>query len=866
MRLWPALVWLALLVAALAGVMDWRSGELRFGVDTRPRALLDAADPDVLALDAANLEFENETRWLLALPTRSLDPVQLGPQVIAIHESLARLPDIQQVDSLASASLFEAAADGIDTRTVVERLDETPVHTLLDRARQNPFLRNRLISGNGEWLAWALTISPQSAGQELALAESIREALVPLGHDADAQLTGASLIEAASGSALLDSLQQLMPRLLVVSTLLVLLLARRLYTALFCAAVLCATLAWSGAIVAGQRMDLNLVTALLPPLLVSLSVGYGLYAARSGSGGLGLAALTTGAGFLALALTPVPAVQQFAVLAALGTGFVWLNCQLLLKILPRSAAERRGTDRLQRRVVAMLARLHRSHRRRILALGALIAVFAGLGIPHLRAGTELAASLPPDDPLRTQFETLNQAFDGLQGFQIVIQSPTEGAMLEPAALHAIDQLDRWLEAQADISDSESVTDTLKILTASFGEPDQASALPTSADAALQYLWLGAGSSVSHLINQDYSQVNLQVRTHLVDTAALSALRNQVDARLQRLPPEWDARVTGDTIVLADTINTIAEGQLPSIAAALLAIYIGLAVMFTSASAGALALIPNVLPILMYFGALGYGGISLSPATSLVACIVIGLAVDNTIHYFTSFNRYAHATGSESQATRLALASVLGPASTTTAILCAGFAMLALDPLPEQARFGLLAAATLACAWLNDLLLTPALASGLRVVTLWDLLRLDLGEAPERELPLMHGLTSRQAKILALMLDSRELRAGEALMHEGETGDEFYMVLEGQLQASVARDGETRVLGTVERGALIGEAGFLGQARTASVAALTDCRVLRTDAESLERLRGRYPRIAAIVYRNLHRSLAQRFAANIQLIR
>ena len=516
MRLWPALVWLALLIAALAGVMDWRSGELRIGVDTRPRALLDAADPDVLALDAANREFENETRWLLALPTRSLDNDQLGQQIVAIHEALARLPNIQQVESLASASLFEAAAEGIDTRTVVERLDEAPVHTLLIQARENPFLRNRLISSDGQWLAWALTIPAQSAGRELALAASIRDALVPLGHDTEAQITGASLIEAASGAALLESLQQLMPRLLLVSTLLVLLLARRLYTALFCAAVLCATLAWSGAIVAGQRLDLNLVTALLPPLLVSLSVGYGLYAARSGSGGLGLAALTTGAGFLALALTPVPAVQQFAVLAALGTGFVWLNCQLLLKVLPRSAAERRGTDRLQRRVVAVLARLHRSHRRRILALGALIAVFAGLGIPHLRAGTELAASLPPESPLRTQFETMNQAFDGLQGFQIVVKSEVEGAILEPAALHAIDQLDRWLEAQPDISDSESVTDTLKILTASFGEPDQSSALPTSADVNLTLYNLACACSLAGRLEKALEALDASVEAGFKD--------------------------------------------------------------------------------------------------------------------------------------------------------------------------------------------------------------------------------------------------------------------------------------------------------------------------------------------------------------
>ena len=83
---------------------------------------------------------------------------------------------------------------------------------------------------------------------------------------------------------------------------------------------------------------------------------------------------------------------------------------------------------------------------------------------------------------------------------------------------------------------------------------------------------------------------------------------------------------------------------------------------------------------------------------------------------------------------------------------------------------------------------------------------------------------------------------------------------------MAREDGYKALGNAERGALLGEAGFLGQARTATVTARRNCRLLCMNAEALDRLRRRFPGIAAVVSRNLHRSLAERFAANVQLIR
>lgn len=866
MRVAAGLIWFALVGGALWQLFDG-DGQLRLQIDTRPLALVAPDDPRIAEQQRAADEYRLDAKWLVALPSRAMGSDEFEQRLYAIHGELGTVAEVLSVDSLATAPMLSINEDGIDSRALAERLYDEELSTLLQRAADDPNLGGQLISRDASWIGFGVTLLPEHRERALAVADALRASVHRVVPGAEVRVTGASLLEAASSEAMLGSLKDLMPRLIIVSGLLLLLLVRRLFVALFCAATAFATLSWTGAMLVGAGLDLNLVTALLPPLLLSLAIGYGLYAVGDEQGnGLGVAALTTAAGFLALMLTPVRAVQEFAVASAIGAALVWACCQLLLRASPPAASAPRAPSALRRRTVAWLARLHQRHRRHLLAGGAVVAVIAIAGIPRIEVGTAFAGNLPPASTVRSDYQTLNQALGGLQRLHIELDTGADDGILEPANMHAIDRLSLWLASQPDIAGVDSISGTLVLLTRAYGDPDSGSRLPPTASAAKQYLWLGAGGATRHQVDQSFAKANLTVRTALSNTTEVAALRDRIAARLASLPPEIRTTIYGDTVLLSDTVDAIAGGQGLTLGAALLAIFIGLSIMFTSLRGGLVALVPNVLPILVYFGALGYGGIPLSPATSLVACIVIGLAVDNTIHYFSAFNRYAHETGSERTATRRALAAVLGPATVTTAILCTGFALLALDPLPDQARFGLLAAATLACAWLNDLFLTPALASTIRIVTLWDLLQINLGEAPEKTLPLMNGLTRRQARTLALLLERRDLASGEVLMAEGETGDDFFLVVDGELEAGVDRDDGYKALGTATRGALLGEAGFLGQARTATVTASGDCRLLCMNAETLDRLRKRFPGLAAVVYRNLHRSLAERFAANVQLIR
>jgi len=290
------------------------------------------------------------------------------------------------------------------------------------------------------------------------------------------------------------------------------------------------------------------------------------------------------------------------------------------------------------------------------------------------------------------------------------------------------------------------------------------------------------------------------------------------------------------------------------------------VLFTSLRVGMLALVPNALPVLFYFGLLGLTGITLNSTTGLVACLVLGIAVDDTIHFLARFNEDAKRLADETKGVGEALRSVGRPVTYTTVALCAGFLVLTTSNFENQVQFGALAATTLAFAWLVDVTFTPALATRMHIVNLFDVLTLDLGEDPHLSIPLFRGLRKTQARITALMASIVEFPAGHRIFGEGESGSEMYVVIEGELAVSVSKESGTVRFGTFSRGDVIGEVGLFHGERTADVTAETDVRLLRLTRDHLERIRRRYPRTGAQLYSNLSEILAGRVATSTARVR
>jgi hypothetical protein len=209
-------------------------------------------------------------------------------------------------------------------------------------------------------------------------------------------------------------------------------------------------------------------------------------------------------------------------------------------------------------------------------------------------------------------------------------------------------------------------------------------------------------------------------------------------------------------------------------------------------------------------------VPLNIATSVVGPLALGFALNDTLHYFVRFAFEARRLADEQAATVRALVTVGRPMTYSTLAVCAAFVALVGSSLDTLSWLGITASAALALAWLCDFLLTPALCVGIRVVTLWDTLLLDLGAAASVD-SAARGSLHIQCRIFAQMAGCSGSKRAGALARR-RVGREMYLVIDGLLEASVETPMGRVVLGRFKRGDLLGEVGFYTARRSASLGA------------------------------------------------
>ena len=374
------------------------------------------------------------------------------------------------------------------------------------------------------------------------------------------------------------------------------------------------------------------------------------------------------------------------------------------------------------------------------------------------------------------------------------------------------------------------------------------------------LFLSSSEDLERIVDSRYKTTNIVVRSSVIDSDDMSLLITRIRDHLQDLPEHLSATVTGNPVLISETLSDIIVGQARSIGLALLIVYGILSVMFMSQRIGFIALIPNVLPVAVYFGSLGFFGISLNPSTSLIAPMVLGIAIDDTIHYFSRFSAENKRFADAKKTTLVTLKAVGRPVTYTSIGLCLGFLVLTTSELRMQTQVGIMASYAIAVAWLSDFLLTPALSVSCRITTLWDVLTVDLGKNPQESIPLLKGLRPSQARIVAIMGKMVNAPTGKRIIKEGDSASEMYVVIEGKLSTSIEGENGRVEVATHERGDVVGEAGLFFEKRTANVDVAKDCRLLSLSQENLDRLSRRYPYVATKVFRNLNKILATRLSA------
>ncbi len=874
-------------LAAFAALLDVDRGTLRIGIDPSMDPLVAQDDPERQYYEQTRVRFGNDESVLVVMHAPDVYAPDALKRLQALTDALEDLPGVEQVDSLISTSLGSAASGELHFENLRSAdLDEPALAGRLRAAvKGNPLIRGQLISDDGR--SAAIVIKPELQSDREMLEQGLVERITAVADEqasADVQIwvTGGPVVRAATSQAVLKQLRWVVPAIVVLLTCLLALAFRSVRGVLLPLATILIALACTLATLSLLGRPLNLITSLVPPLLVTMGLAYCAHILsefESLPAGLApeqriamllhevtapvvLTGFTTIAGLLALAIGALPATVEFAWLSALG---VFYTVVLALSFVPaclRFAAPRAPHDAMPGQKLfeegsRRLGNFDVRYRTRILIVAALVFAGAVACSTRIRIGDHFVGIFPAEARVRADYDAVNRAMGGVSSLPIVIEGKP-GAFTDPAVLVELEHLQAWLAGQPEVGAVSGLVDHVKLLNANLAN-NATLQIPQSRELVTQLLFFGDGPALQAVVDRKRGSTMVNLRLKVDDTADISAFIERVKPRLAQLSPGLTAHITGNAALLVQSVHTATSGQVQSVGLALLMVYLCLAIQFTSWGIGLLASLPTLLQTALYFGALGLSGVSLNATTSLVECLVLGLAVDDTIHYLARFNTAAKRTGSEASAAVSALAAVLRPVTLTKAILAAGFLMLATGDLHNQVVFGWLAALTLFSAWLVDVLVTPAFMSRVRIVTLWDTVRLDLGRNVQATIPIFAGLSTRQARIFALLSKLETVPAGTRVISEGDPGGDVFVVIDGELSIWIERDGGRHELRRLHRGGLVGEQGYFGQRRTANVDALTGVRLLRFDDADQERICRRYPGIAARVFLNMNKIQAERRA-------
>ena len=894
----PRKVLLSVVMLSLAAaVLCFDPGTLRprFHVDPSAEALLPAQDADRALLEQVRRLFGQDDPVIVAV---RFQPDVFSSANLEAIDHLTRefqgLPGVRSVLSLATAPNLDAEGDDLAVTSFTEqaRADPSRVAAFPRQLAANPLYRGSLVSLDGQYAAFALSFGDNDAARYMAddIDGRIRGLVARYAPGAPVHITGSMPVRAATARALSHTLEYTIPEVFGVVWLLLLAAFRSLRASIAALVTVGIALTLTLATAVLLHIQFNLVTAIVPPLVITIGLSYAFHlisayfrsrtmipAAKSReraswvmhriSVGLLMSGATTVVGFLCLLMNPLPAIRDFAVLSSIGTFYVGMTTFIftpaLLNAIGCSRESLPFSDRLSG-WGEKLGRFDIRWRRQIIGIAMVLIPLDVWFASHIRSGAEFMESFAQNSVVRRDFDTINRSFGGANLITVFVDTHVNDALVDPVHIRPLDRLEDWMRQQPEVGAVVSYVDHVKLLNQALNQNDPAHfAVPDTAAAVKQELVFGGGDAIQRLVDPRFRCAVISVRLKVDGSIAIGDFLQRLERRMAELPPPIQAQVTGSTVIATRAANAIASGHLASILIATFVIWALLSVMFNSMRAALIATLPNIVPVLVYFGTLGLLHISLNPTTSLIACIVLGIAVNDTVHFLARFNADARAQGSEAGAVASALSSVLRPITLATAALCLGFLTFTGSELRNQAQFGALGAWTLFVAWIADMTLTPALGSRLRIVSLWDMLKLDLGQSPQHTIPLLSGLSLRQARLFALLSRMESVPAGTQVIRQGDFARDIFVIIDGSVDVVLLRNNdkgsERKVLATLGRGGVIGETGFFGQRRTANVEATTPVRLLRFDSEDLERLRLRYPSIAATVFRNLNRVQAERIA-------
>ncbi len=448
--------------------------------------------------------------------------------------------------------------------------------------------------------------------------------------------------------------------------------------------------------------------------------------------------LTAAIGFGVFALTRSAILNEFGVVAGINIMLLFFISFILIPIVlsylpPPKPRHMRYLD--NKLLVGILDRLEiwsTNHRRLVYATTAIVLAAAVAGMFRLKSEGFIVDDLPKKDPIYTDLKFFETNFRGVMPLEIVIDTKRKKGLRANLlqTLDSVDKLSQYIYSQPEMARPLSLVEGLKFMRQAYYGGDSASyGLPNSFDLPLMasYLQIDGGNGGQNqllhgFVDSNQQQLRISVNMADVGSARLPAILEGLEKRSRELfdSSRYKVEFTGTSVTYLEGSSFIIKGLKDSIEWAFVLIAACMLFLFRSVRILLCSLIPNVIPLIITAGVMGWVGVRLKPSTVIVFSIALGIAIDITIRFLVNYKQEAAqrkaAGGGAGADPQLMVIDTIHKTGIsilyTSMVLIAGFVIFCFSDFGGIQALGWLTSVTLVVATATNLVFLPALLMSL----------------------------------------------------------------------------------------------------------------------------------------------------------
>lgn len=562
-------------------------------------------------------------------------------------------------------------------------------------------------------------------------------------NNVDVRISGMPYIRTLNAQNIVDEIGIFVLGAIGITSLIFFLFFRSIRTTVISMVIVLFGVVWALGTLGWMGYEITVLTALIPPLIIVIGIPnciflinkYQQEVAKHGNkvkslqqviikiGNVTLMTnLTTASGFATFILTDSKLLTEFGIIASINIIGIFILSLLLIPIiysfmpLPKQKHLNHLKNKSIDSFVNWMEKNVRYRRINTYIISLILLIGSIIGIYQIRISGSILEDMPQKKEFFKDILFFDKEFNGVVPLEILINTQRKNGVVKLSTLKRMDELGQSIDAIPELSKSISVVNAIKYAKQAYynGNPNYYK-LPTAQENNFVFSYFDSSEQGDELMRNyvDSTGQYARMTTFIKDirTERMEEIKFELEKEIKKIFPEnrYDIQLTGKSLIFLKGTKYLIKNLILSLSLAISLIALFMAYMFRSFKMILISLIPNILPLLVTAGMMGFLGIPIKPSTILVFSIAFGISVDDTIHFLAKYRQELIESKWKIQKSIYAALRETGVSMFYTSIvLFFGFSVFMISEFGGTVALGGLVSATLLFAMLANLILLPSL--------------------------------------------------------------------------------------------------------------------------------------------------------------